>query len=1045
MTANRSTRDPVTPTRGVTAAVTCAVLLSMFAAPTLAAKRAPEAPASRLRDLGREFEIARFLSSEPKLEALDRLEPSVSSVLQNGTADERAAARFLAGEIRFERGDYRGAAEAFGRASSELGSGAFAADADFARIEALEAAGNDAEADKEWARWEKRFPQSSLKAEARLRSVWNAVRRGDAEESGKRMKALVATYPWTTSDARFSLARATVAYLQGDADVALAALGPKPAGAPATYLRALCLARKGDRLKAAALLQDVAERNPDSPLRDPALLAKANTFLATGDFRSAAEEFDRVVRRARDPRIKAEAELRAAGALFLTGAKDSAFTILQGVVERNSGNDIAARGQFLLGEALLARGQYAEAIVQYNRVLTSYFQHSVAASAQYRVGRCLDALGRRADATGTYQAVVKGYPLEPEAPAAAYLAGIGLIAQGKPLTAAPYFQLVLDRYASRRDSSGFVVFASPEHRELVESALCLLEYAYHKSGDLGQLSGAPHLLLQRMPPSRSPWRAYAMLIDADAMAAQARYPEAQATLEQLVRDHPDNAVGTAAARLMAWTYSRQGKDSLAIATEERLLARGAVHGTPEVISGAMLDIAHARFNQRRYKEAVGAYEEFLRRFPAHPRRFVALYHSGLCYLRLDRAGDAVDRWEAMLRDSATAPLAERAWARAGDVYFQAERYEEAKRCYRGLLEHFAGSSAASLASLRLAQCDYNAGRDADALQGFSQTAQQYPGTPAAREAEIGTERALYRLSQTAKGSQTLAQLVEQYPGSAFAADALFQIAKRAYQEKRYVEAADGFRRVVSQFPGYSGADQAQFLLADAYAQDGKREEALRAYEQFVGFFPQSELSAMVSFRLGLLQFEGQNPMQAAVAFTRVLEESTTTEVRSASLYNLALCNRLLGDHAAAKTGLERYQTEFPGDSRADDVQYQLGDLEEAAGQFPPAIEHYQKALAASPKASLAVELHFRLGRCREQVGEAAAALRSYQQASAHGDKANPYRLSAVARLAALYEANRDYPRAVTAYRDIARHSKDQELVSAAAGRASQLEALSARR
>ena len=35
-----------------------------------------------------------------------------------------------------------------------------------------------------------------------------------------------------------------------------------------------------------------------------------------------------------------------------------------------------------------------------------------------------------------------------------------LLAQNRPLAAAPYFQLVLDRYTSRNDSRGFVVFAS---------------------------------------------------------------------------------------------------------------------------------------------------------------------------------------------------------------------------------------------------------------------------------------------------------------------------------------------------------------------------------------------------------------------------------------------------------------------------------------------------------------------------------------------------------------------------------------------------------
>ena len=95
---------------------------------------------------------------------------------------------------------------------------------------------------------------------------------------------------------------------------------------------------------------------------------------------------------------------------------------------------------------------------------------------------------------------------------------------------------MLDRYAGSKDQAGHVVFAKPEHQELVEAALCLLELCYHRAGDLGQLSGAPHLLLEQMPSSRSPWRAYALLIDADASAAMGRYALAQQTLEKLMRD-----------------------------------------------------------------------------------------------------------------------------------------------------------------------------------------------------------------------------------------------------------------------------------------------------------------------------------------------------------------------------------------------------------------------------------------------------------------------------------------------------------------------------
>jgi TolA-binding protein len=994
------------------------------------------------REIGDAFESGRLLEQSARVPALGAVEQSVVQVLRGGVDDEqRAAARFLSARILFERGEYLRASEQFGEAA---GKGRYATDAEFAAIEALEAARRDDDAAKEWLKWEKRHATSPLLPAARLARAWNALRRAQPGEADKLLAPLAASSPWLARTPRFTLAQALAHYESGRDSLALAVIGEKPQEPAAVYLRALCLARRGRPLQSAAAFQQVAERSGDGALADAARLAKANTFLTARDARSAAEEFTRVAARATDPNVRAEAELRAAGAVLITGAVDSAVVLLRGVVERYPDDDVAARAQFLVGEALVSRGQYEPAVLEYNRVLAHYFQHKVAASAQYRVARCLDALGRRADATGSYQAVVAGYPLEPEAPAAAYLAGVGLLRQDKPRAAAPYFQIVLDRYA-RQDAKGQVVFARPEHQELVEAALCMLEWSWHRAGDLGQVAGAPHLLLEKMPPSRSPWRAYALLIDADASAAQGRYADAQRALERIRQEFPDHALGASATQLLAWTYARQGRDSLAIATEDALLARWGATGDQAVVSAAFLDIAHSRFNQKRYRDAAAAYEDFLSRWPGDPRRAIALYQAGLCYLRLNRMGDAVDRWETQVKDSANAPLAERAWARAGDVYFQAGHYDDARRCYRGLLEHFGGSPAAGLASLRLAQCEYNAGRDAAALEAYSATIEHFAGTPYAKEAQRGTELALYRLSQSANGGEVLARLVEQYPTSAFAADALLQLGKRDYQAKRWREAADGFRQVVSRFPGFGSADQAQFLMADALARAGDAPAARNAYEQFLSFFPDDELAPTVSFRLGLLQFESKEFMPAALSFTRALDDSAPPEVRGPAMFDLALCKRELGENEEARHELERYAAEFPAGPLAAQASLAMADLDAAAGRTDAAAAGFAHALSLQPGTALAAEAAFRLGRCREQLADTTGAVRAYNQAASCTDRSQPFRLSSLARLAALHEARREYTRALIAYRDIVQNSKDRELIAAAADRVTQLSAAQRRR
>jgi TolA-binding protein len=995
----------------------------------------PATPSTDLQSLGVDMERDARLPVAVRDSALETLSARMTRCLKNVDDADKTAAQFLSGEIRFLAGDHPHALEMYRRAEKE--GGRYADDAGFAAVIALEGEHQDAAAAAAWLDWEKRYPKSPLRGEVLLARTWNALRRKSLDEAKRLLDRMDHEHPEMAVDARRKLAGATWSYLEGNPQEALAALEGGARGPAETYLSALCLEARGNVLKAAARFQDVVERYPDSPLRDAAMLQKANAFLNGRAYPSAADEYARVAQRATDPKIQAEAEVRQATATVLAGDPAKGADLLTGVVERHPRTGFAARAQFLLGDVRYHQKQYDAAIVEFNRVLTQYFEADLASLAQYRVGQCLDALNREGEATSAYQAVVSGYPQSPESPAAAYLAGVGLIALNHPQAAVPYFQLVLDKYATR-DTSGAVVVAGPEQRELVEAALCFLCYAYHKSGNLGELSGMPHLMLQKMPPSTSPWRGYALLIDADALASQGRYPEAATMLENLRRDMPDHPVAMHASRLLAWTYAQEGRPEDAIATESAMLARYAAQSDPRFLAGAYLNKAHVLFNQKAYKQAAVAYEDFLARFPEHPDRLLALYQVGLTYFRLNRSGDAVDRWQLLVSIDPKAPIAEKAWQRAGDLYFQAEHYEDAKRAYEGLLENFGQSDAAGTAMLRLAQCEYNAGHDAESLDRFSQVTARFPNTPVAKEAERGIQLALYRLGQNANGADVLEQLVQKYPQSSFAGDALFQMAMHHYDAKEYPEAAAGFRRVVTEFPGYSAADRAYFLLGDATQSAGDTASAIAATEQFLQFFPESELRAAGRFRLGSLRFASGDYLRAAVEFTALLEDSGAKDMAAPALFNLGLCQRMIGQTAEAKANFEKYRELHPGDERAAEVAYQLGDLHADAGEKDLALSEWEKALNSHPTGARAVELQYRIGLSKEETGNPTTALRYYRAAIDSGRSTDPYRLSALAHAAAIYEKQGQVEQALTAYRDLIRHANDPELVSAAEARANQL-------
>lgn len=1023
--------------------IICCLLLPAASAGGENERKAEKAAAPRgLDDIGMALEEARRLAPPAMRKASGSVAQSLRAFMETDYGDDqRMAVNFLYGEIQFALGNFSEAAGRFDEARRKDGDKLYRDDAAAAEIIAMEAQGRDRDATDEWVKWEKKYENSPLTQEVYVARVWNALRRGQKAEALYIMKELDRRFPWMKSDRRVILARSVIAYLEKRYHDALEQLAGAGESAGSIYLAGLAHQKKGEMLKAAARYREVAERYVHSPLRDPALLAKANIFLSSRSYKSAAEEMERVVADAERDDIRAEAMFRGAAAVYLDGRPDEGAEMLRRVVAVYPGSDVGARAQFLLGEILFERQLYQDAINEFNRVLAEYFDHNLAPRAQYRIGRSLDALGRGADAISTYQAVVAGYPLAPESPAAAYLAGVGLLELDRPVAAAPYFQIVLDRYAGQK-TADTLVFADREHRELVEASLCLLELSYHRAGNLGQLSGAPHMMLQKMPPSSSPWRANALLIDADAMAAQARYPEAEKMLKRLIDEFPENAIAVPATRLLAWTYARQGLYDLAIETEESILKRYAGYGESEDLSLAYFNRANILFNRKEYADAGAAYDEFLRRYSLHPKRLEALYRAGLCYQRIDQNGDAVDRWEALVEADSCADIAEQAWIRAGDLYFRAEHYEEAQRCYGGLLANFSGSSAASLGTLRLAQCAYNSGNDQEALKLYSRVITDYPGSAYAREAERGMEQSLYRLGQRDDGATVLKELVERYPNSSFAADAQFEIGMRSYQAQDYQTAAEEFRRVITQFPDFSAADRAHYLMADAYRQAGLAREAGLAYQQFLTFFPESEFRPMVYFHLGSIRFETGEYMHAAIDFTGVLDEEAPEDISAAALYNLALCRSILGEPEEAARLLQQYRREYSdSDQRAADIAYQLAVIHFQTGRNEQAVEEYGKALAAGPSTDLETEIHYRLGLCREETGDHQAALASYRKALKTGDKRDDFRMLAVARTAAICEEKEDFNGALTAYRELIKYAEDEELVVAARERATQLESI----
>ncbi|CAI9418512.1 Cell division coordinator CpoB [Pleomorphomonas sp. T1.2MG-36] len=102
-----------------------------------------------------------------------------------------------------------------------------------------------------------------------------------------------------------------------------------------------------------------------------------------------------------------------------------------------------------------------------------------------------------------------------------------------------------------------------------------------------------------------------------------------------------------------------------------------------------------------------------------------------------------------------------------------------------------------------------------------------------------------------------------------------------------------------------------------------------------------------------------------------------TTVDPGADYDSAYSSIVRGDYAAAETGFKKFLTDFPGDPRAADAQYWLGESYYSRHQYRDAATSYLATYKSHPTSQKAPDSLFKLGLSLEGLGETSAACATY--------------------------------------------------------------------
>ncbi len=899
---------------------------------------------------------------------------------------------------------------------------------------------NYEEAIRHMQRLQSDHPAGLLRGESRLLQAQSLLALRRVGEAYPVLKTALADQPATLDDPRMQLTYGIALFEIGNSSEALRYL-EKLTSVTAHLYAARAYLHLGKPLVAIGRLRSLIDADPQGPSVELAQYLLAESFFASKDYPSAISAYEQFLRSYPRSPYKPASMYKIGLCQFEREEYLAARGSFQSVLQLAPRSEFAELSLYMIGESFMKEGRLKEANLAYADMAGS-FQSPLAGNAYFKQGWTHYRQNELTAAEASLRMMLAKHGSHPLAPAAAFLIGNVLTHQQRYRDAVTSYQRALDMLENSQEPDEKKV-------ELREACLALLNRANLLAGDHASLVSGYQYVLGHVKPTLNIWRAATLLHIAEGHFRQGQFDQALGLYREIANSYPASPESALAVDGAAWCLFAKGDFAAAERERTKLAAqrgRPGVAASQSVLAEGKLperlfvanefEQATSLFNQKKYLEALDAYERFENAYRLDPLAPEAALQAGWCYYRLEHYGQALKAWERVETSYPDSPAAAKAaWATA-DTYFRAAQSDKAVASYRRILQVYPRDPAVGYARLRIAQSFYNAKDTLRAISAFEELALGSPEAPESAQAlDFLTQLLLLPESKTA-ALDALTRIADANPASPGGVAARLRIAKYLYESGDYSAAAQNFEPLISRLSDKNELMEAVFAVAESYYQLKRYKDASLAYERFTANYAGDKRFAAALFHLGASRFKLEQFAEAAQAFEQLARQFPSTQFAPVALFNSALAYRKLGQWEPAARALKAYIQQYPTEAKNSNAVGELTSLYQEHRRFAESTQLLSSGREALPADDpRRLEWTHQLAEDYAAMGEEAKAMEEYRRAAAAPAKGNSYRLSALAKLGEYYEKSQRWSEALEAYQDLAKNAADPQWVEAAKARA----------
>lgn len=682
-----------------------------------------------------------------------------------------------------------------------------------------------------------------------------------------------------------------------------------------------------------------------------------------GFYSLSLDTFQRFIKRYPDTEHLAQAQFFIGRCFYYQGKYLDSLSQFQSLLPNPKASRFHDAVLYWIAEVHFKGKDYSKANIFYQRIISEYPDSQFLSSAYYSAGLCLFELEKFNEAVISFRKLVEVFPKHQLISAAIFKIGESLYRDGKYDEAERVFRKFIGDF--------------PKSTKIPEATFFLAEISYYGS-DYSQALNFYHKVLELLANNK--------ILEAENLKNLAHTGIGWSYLklnkiDEAQKEFFNTSESDAILLGRAAVEVNQKQMDGALSSYNRLIDR--FPQSPHVLE-AFLGKADVLYNLNFFEEAARVYKEAISKFAQlkNYKEFESKVHYGLAWslLKSGHFSEALKEFEKIARISNDEIIKISALCQMADTYQETKEFRKAIETYDKILSDYPDSLYSDYVQFQIAVTFYKSDRLDAAMIGFKAFLDHFPKSNLKSRAEYYLGLIYFQQANYQAAVDQLNAFSSANKDDALRQDASYLLASSFYNLGQFKQALSGFERVLRENAKKDEklAEAAEYEIANCLYKLGRDKDAMQRFQVFLRKHPDSKICADILYWIGEYYMSKDNFEIARRYFRKLISDYPQYELADSALYNIATTYLEPERFRAALKAFEQVR----GSSNVElsfNAALSMVDIYIAKNEFPEALRIYDELLKEA--------------------------------------KYEPYRTLILTKKGDLFKILRDYPQALSCYRE----------------------------